>query len=127
MEPCDLPDEVIRSLRRVLSMLGLRFGAFDIAETADGEYVFFEVNEAGQWLWQEIHCPECRILQPFCEFLLNASDNFYWDPSRNSIEYSAAEVCRYLEGDPRYNDQSSEKFPDEEVRVSDEREHFVAS
>ncbi|MER6827555.1 ATP-grasp ribosomal peptide maturase [Streptosporangium sp. NPDC000563] len=33
--------------------LGLRFGAFDFALTADGDPVFFECNPNGQWGWLE--------------------------------------------------------------------------
>jgi glutathione synthase/RimK-type ligase-like ATP-grasp enzyme len=43
---CDL-------LQALLRELGLRFGAFDIIETTNGEMVFLEVNPAGNWLWLE--------------------------------------------------------------------------
>jgi D-alanine-D-alanine ligase-like ATP-grasp enzyme len=32
---------------------GLHYGAADLAVDRDGEYVFFEVNPAGEWLWLE--------------------------------------------------------------------------
>ena len=32
---------------------GLNFGCFDIAVTPSGEFVFFECNPNGQWLWIE--------------------------------------------------------------------------
>ncbi|MBJ7439001.1 MAG: hypothetical protein JHD35_08270 [Sphingopyxis sp.] len=121
LEPCELPPDVINSLKKVLVSLGLRFGTFDLARNADGEYVFFEVNEAGQWLWQEMHCPDCRILQPFSEFLHCASDDFSWEPSRRSRECDAVEVLKNLRSDPRFNGQSPDDYPDEEVHVSDER------
>jgi hypothetical protein len=31
----------------------LRFGAFDLIEQPNGEFVFLEVNPAGNWLWLE--------------------------------------------------------------------------
>jgi glutathione synthase/RimK-type ligase-like ATP-grasp enzyme len=31
--------------------LRLTFGAIDLIETPEGEYVFLEVNPNGQWLW----------------------------------------------------------------------------
>ena len=34
--------------------LGLRFAACDLALTEEGEYVFFEANTGGQWLFAEI-------------------------------------------------------------------------
>lgn len=115
VEACELPTEIISSLKRILSLLNLRFGAFD------GEYVFFEVNEAGQWLWQETHCPECLLLQPFSEFLLNANDRFNWNSSQRSNKFSAIEVLKHLENDTRFNNQLTKKNPDGEVHVSDER------
>jgi hypothetical protein len=32
---------------------GINFGCFDIAVTESGEYIFFECNPNGQWLWIE--------------------------------------------------------------------------
>jgi glutathione synthase/RimK-type ligase-like ATP-grasp enzyme len=34
-----------------MSSLKLTFGAIDLIETLDGNYVFLEVNPSGQWLW----------------------------------------------------------------------------
>lgn len=35
----------------LVARLGLRYGALDFAVTADGRWVFFEINPAGQWAW----------------------------------------------------------------------------
>lgn len=48
-----LPSHLEHQLRSIMGELGLIFGAFDLARTPDGEYVFFEVNPAGNWLWIE--------------------------------------------------------------------------
>ena len=53
-----------------MASLGLKFGCFDFIVTPDGEYVFLEVNEAGQFLWIEGHCPELKMLSEFCHFIL---------------------------------------------------------
>ncbi|MCL2934391.1 MAG: MvdC family ATP-grasp ribosomal peptide maturase [Trichodesmium sp. MAG_R03] len=45
----DLPDEIVVRLRAMMSELGLMFGAFDFILTPSGEYVFLEVNPAGEW------------------------------------------------------------------------------
>lgn len=50
----DLPDDVAEKLLRTLGRLGLVFGCFDLILTPEGEYVFLEVNQAGQWYWIEI-------------------------------------------------------------------------
>ena len=49
----DLPDEVVVKLRAFMGALGLVYGAIDMRLTPDGEYVFLEVNPAGQWLFIE--------------------------------------------------------------------------
>jgi len=40
-------------LKAYLKEFGLNFGCFDIAVTPSGEFVFFECNPNGQWLWIE--------------------------------------------------------------------------
>ena len=47
----ELPAEVEQGIHRLMSHLGLRFGALDFVATPDGRYVFLEVNPSGQWLW----------------------------------------------------------------------------
>ena len=49
-----LPAPVANSLLDLMNRLGLRFGACDLALMPDGQYVFFEVNPGGQWLFAEI-------------------------------------------------------------------------
>jgi MvdD pre-ATP grasp domain/RimK-like ATP-grasp domain len=48
-----LPDAVSQGLLRLMARLGLVYGAIDMRLTPDGEYVFLEVNPAGQWLFVE--------------------------------------------------------------------------
>lgn len=50
---CTLPAEVAGAIRRLLSAFRLRFAVVDMAITPAGEYVFFELNANGQWLWLE--------------------------------------------------------------------------
>lgn len=53
MSAAKLPDQVERGLLRLLRALGLRYGAIDLRRTLDGEYVFLEVNPAGEFLFVE--------------------------------------------------------------------------
>lgn len=53
IEPIELPDEVSSRLLDYMSRLGLVYGAIDLRLRPDGEYVFLEVNPAGQWLFVE--------------------------------------------------------------------------
>lgn len=49
--PIALPQSVKGRLLRMMESLHLAFGAIDMIQTMDGEYVFLEVNPNGQWLW----------------------------------------------------------------------------
>jgi glutathione synthase/RimK-type ligase-like ATP-grasp enzyme len=53
IKPVDLPPEVEAQLRTYLRVLGLQYGAVDMRLRPDGEYVFLEINPAGQWLFVE--------------------------------------------------------------------------
>jgi glutathione synthase/RimK-type ligase-like ATP-grasp enzyme len=49
--PVELPALWIRRLHDLMRHLGLVYGAIDLMRTADGDYVFLEINPAGEWLF----------------------------------------------------------------------------
>lgn len=49
----DLPNHLKKQCIRLVSELGLKFGAIDLARTVDNEYYFFEINPTGEWAWIE--------------------------------------------------------------------------
>ena len=49
----DLPAELKKTLLDLQRRLGLFYGAIDMRRTPAGDYYFFEVNPAGQWLFIE--------------------------------------------------------------------------
>jgi glutathione synthase/RimK-type ligase-like ATP-grasp enzyme len=49
-----LPEAIETALIALMAKLRLRFAACDLALTEDGDYVFFEANTGGQWLFAEI-------------------------------------------------------------------------
>ena len=51
----------------MMSRLGLVTASFDIAIDDEGEYVFLELNQAGQFLWMEDVTPVAEI---FARFLI---------------------------------------------------------
>lgn len=53
VRPIDLPLAARDSILRFMSELGLVYGAIDMRRTADGRFIFLEVNPAGQWLFVE--------------------------------------------------------------------------
>lgn len=48
-----LPEEVSSKCRMLMKAMGLVYAAFDLCVTQDGQYVFFELNPQGQFLWLE--------------------------------------------------------------------------
>lgn len=44
-----LPDKVEEQLHQFMDAIGLKYGAIDLIETPDGNFVFLEVNPSGQW------------------------------------------------------------------------------
>ena len=48
-----LPNELETQCLTLVKRLKLEFGAIDFALTADGQYIFFEINPNGEWLWLE--------------------------------------------------------------------------
>ncbi|WP_051877211.1 MvdC/MvdD family ATP grasp protein [Streptomyces natalensis] len=53
VRPVTLPPALTDALLRFMRRLGLVYGAIDLRRRPDGQYVFFEVNPAGQWLFVE--------------------------------------------------------------------------
>jgi hypothetical protein len=72
----ELPVELQQRCRALLRRMGLVFGCIDVIVTPEGEHVFLEINQMGQFLWVEEMCPEVPMLQTFCEFLLSRDPAF---------------------------------------------------
>jgi glutathione synthase/RimK-type ligase-like ATP-grasp enzyme len=51
--PIELPADLEERLHAYRRALGLEYGAVDMRLRPDGEYVFLEINPAGQWLFVE--------------------------------------------------------------------------
>lgn len=51
--PTELPDDVKNMLHNLMQSLGIVYGAVDLRRTAEGCYVFLEVNPAGEWRFVE--------------------------------------------------------------------------
>lgn len=52
--PVTLPEPVASACFKLVKDLGLQFGAIDLLETPDNDYVFLENNPNGQWYWIEM-------------------------------------------------------------------------
>lgn len=60
--------EIAEKLLKYLDHFNLNFGCFDIAVDENGEYIFFECNPNGQWLWVE-HQTGLKISEAIAELL----------------------------------------------------------
>lgn len=76
VEPCTLPEGLERKVHRLMDRLGLVMGMIDFIVTPDGDCVFLEVNEQGQFLWIEEMCPEVRLLDTCARFLASGDRRF---------------------------------------------------
>ncbi|MFZ2038870.1 MAG: hypothetical protein WAV11_02950 [Minisyncoccia bacterium] len=50
-ENVDLPKEVQNKILRFMELIDLKYGAIDMIETPNGDFVFLEINPSGQWGW----------------------------------------------------------------------------
>jgi len=82
-EPFSLPRDVERACRRLLERLGIVFACIDVVVTPDGDYVFLEVNEGGQFLWLEERVPDLRMLDIFSEFIASGDPDFVYSDQRS--------------------------------------------
>lgn len=96
LRPLTLPDSMVGLTNRLMRDLGLTFGCLDFIVTPDGEYVFLEVNEQGQFLWIEEQLPSERLLAWFCEGVSGALGRAATSDALREIDME-----RYL-ATPRY-------------------------
>ena len=72
--------------QRLREKLGLIFGCIDLVVTPDGEYVFLEINEMGQFLFVE-QATGLPLLDAFSELLIQARPDFVFDPRSPGLRY----------------------------------------
>jgi hypothetical protein len=83
----ELPRLISDLCLRLMEKLGIVFGCFDFIVTPTGDYVFLEVNEAGQFLFleQQTGLP---LLDRFSEFLLSGKANYVGQQSGTAIRFA---------------------------------------
>lgn len=87
---CDLPEAVADAIRLFMKRTGLCMGCIDLIETVDGTFCFLEVNQQGQFLWQEQFEPGIGLLEGFADFVANGHLDAGWRP-KGDITFSAFE------------------------------------
>lgn len=74
-----IDEALVARCHAYMDRLGLTYAAFDIAQLANGEYVFIEANEAGQFLFLEDQVAEIPILDAFSQFLASGDREFRYE------------------------------------------------
>jgi glutathione synthase/RimK-type ligase-like ATP-grasp enzyme len=74
MEPIDLPENVHEACLRLLKEFGLNYGAIDLCLDENGEYIFFEINRAGQFLWMEKRIEGLELSKEIARLLIGESE-----------------------------------------------------
>lgn len=90
IEVTSIPETVEAQCRALLCDLGLVFGCFDFIVTPNGEYIFLEVNEMGQFLFIERLCG-IPLLDAFANLLIQATPDFEWNSASVRVRYSDSE------------------------------------
>lgn len=90
--PVEMPGYVRDLCLAYMRRVGMVFGCFDFVRTPDGEIVFLEVNQAGQFLWLEVLGQAFPMLAAFCAFLASADPEFRWDGEDHGIRFEDFEA-----------------------------------
>lgn len=75
MVPFEMPSKWLAQCRALLEALGLVFGCIDFIVTTTGELIFLEINEQGQFLFNESYC-DLPLLEAFTSFLSAGSPKY---------------------------------------------------
>jgi glutathione synthase/RimK-type ligase-like ATP-grasp enzyme len=93
VEPYTLPEHIDDRCKKLMRKLGIVFGCFDFIVTPQGEHVFLEVNEMGQFLWVEESAPELPMLDTFADFLMAGKREFNPIQKSESDRVSFSSLC----------------------------------
>jgi glutathione synthase/RimK-type ligase-like ATP-grasp enzyme len=92
-----LPEPVMARLVELLRWLGLIYGAVDLRQKPDGQYVFLEVNPSGQYLFVEVETGQPMTLE-LASLLVNARSRIR--TSRRSVMVDDPDVSLAMLDDP---------------------------
>ncbi len=86
IQPIDLPESIKEQCLKLCSEMGLVFACIDLIYSKTGQYVFLELNQAGNFLWKEELLPNLGLLDRFCQFLINPECKAYEPDTRISYQ-----------------------------------------
>lgn len=84
LERAEISADLERALLRLMREMGLLFGCVDMIVTPEGDHVFLEVNEMGQFLFVE-DLAGLPLLDAFCEMLIQKRRDFAWRPGSATL------------------------------------------
>ena len=87
IEPHELDEASKSKILRLMRKMGLKTGSMDFIVDEHDNLVFLEVNEQGQFLFLETHCPEIPMLAFACQYFAEEAGftgQFSW-PSLNDF------------------------------------------
>lgn len=111
--PIEAPAEVVTACRRLMDQLGIAFGCFDFVVSPQGDYVFLEVNESGDFLWMEECAPDFPILADFAAWLAGRGHSAV-TRGLGVLNIVSSPQFRALKSDL---DKCGKKQPDHEVKL----------
>ena len=88
MRRIDVPANVAAACDAFLAAMDLRFGCFDFVVTPQGQWVFLEINQMGQFLWIEESLPDLPLLQMFCDLLVQRDPDYRYHRRTRPIGFS---------------------------------------
>jgi hypothetical protein len=91
-EPLDLSSGLRSLCVSMLRRLGLLVGCFDFIVTPQGETIFLEINEGGQFLWLET-VSGIPLLDAFSDFLLDPTPGFQWQAPAEPLRVSDVQAA----------------------------------
>jgi glutathione synthase/RimK-type ligase-like ATP-grasp enzyme len=87
LEPCEVAPDLAGRCVELVERLGLVFGCLDFVVTPEGETMFLEVNQMGQFLFVEEATGQ-PLLDAFAELLLQGRPDFAWSPDRARVRFA---------------------------------------
>ncbi|WP_462164353.1 hypothetical protein [Pseudoalteromonas xiamenensis] len=84
----ELPLEIKNKCLSFMKELNIVFGCFDFVVDKNGDYIFLEVNQMGQFLWLEERNKDFNLLDCFTNFIISENKReFKNQESENNINF----------------------------------------
>jgi glutathione synthase/RimK-type ligase-like ATP-grasp enzyme len=119
MVAAPLPASVLESCLALMRRLSIVFGCFDFIVTPQGEHVFLEVNEMGQFLFVEEYTG-LPLLDAFADFLIAGDPEFRYRREQPAVRFGELkeEVARSMGDNERAHVPASRDEFDERPESS---------